>query len=113
LVHATNFMASPNYKHLDRGEDQVLAFSRGDYLFVFNFSPDRSYTDYGIPVSPGKYELVLCTDESAFGGFDRIDKSHMYYSQQLPLDAKQHQLMLYLPARTGAVYKKKHIRSVH
>lgn len=113
LVHATNFMASPNYKHLAREEDQVLAFSRGDYLFVFNFSPDRSYTDYGIPASAGKYQLVLCTDQPEFGGFDRVDMNHMYYTQQLPLDAKQHQLMLYLPARTGSVFKKQHIRSVH
>ena len=30
--------------------DQVLAYERGSLLFVFNFSPSRSYSDYGLLV---------------------------------------------------------------
>lgn len=27
-------------------ERQVLIFTRGDYLFVFNFNPEKSFPDY-------------------------------------------------------------------
>ena len=42
--------------------DQVLAFKRGKLLFVFNFSPTQSFTDYGLLVEAGEYEVVLNTD---------------------------------------------------
>ena len=35
--------------------------------YIFNFHPEQSYTDYGIPVSDGKYKFVLSTDELDFG----------------------------------------------
>lgn len=113
LVNQSKLISKANHQHKANDGDQVLAFSRGDYLFVFNFNPNRSFTDYGIPVSAGKYKLVLSTDQPEFGGFDRVDQAHMYYSQALPLDHKQHQLLLYLPARTGLVFQRMPIRSVH
>ena len=42
--------------------DQILAYKRGDLLFVFNFSPSRSYVGYGFMVPEGKYKVVLNTD---------------------------------------------------
>ncbi len=48
--------------------DQVLAYMRGDLLFVFNFSPTRSFTDYGFLVPTGSYSVVLDTDNKEFGG---------------------------------------------
>lgn len=43
---------------LSNAGDQVLAFERRDFLFVFNFS-SRSYRGYKIPCTPGVYSLVL------------------------------------------------------
>ena len=40
----------------DNRPDQVLAFERGDYVFVFNFNPVRSFTDYGIQMQSGKIQ---------------------------------------------------------
>ena len=48
--------------------DQVLAYSRGALIFVFNFSPTRSFTDYGFMVPEGKYVTVLNTDAVNYGG---------------------------------------------
>ncbi|MBR1379591.1 MAG: alpha amylase C-terminal domain-containing protein [Bacteroidaceae bacterium] len=85
--------------------DQVLAFTRGDLLFVFNFSPDRSFTDYGFLVKEGSYRVVLNTDSSAFGGNDLTDDSVEHFTMSDKLYARQHKgwLQLYIPARTAMV----------
>ena len=86
--------------------DSVLAFHRGLFLFVFNFNPEQSFTDYGIPLGQGKYKVVLNTDSGRFGGFDRIDEEFHYYTLPGKDVKKQHYLKLYLPARTALVLKK-------
>jgi 1,4-alpha-glucan branching enzyme len=91
---------------LDNKPDKVLAYHRGLFLFVFNFNPTKSFTDYGIPLGAGKYKIVLNTDSGRFGGQDLVDEDISYYT--LPsggLDS-QHYLNLYLPARTALVLKK-------
>ncbi|NOY96598.1 MAG: 1,4-alpha-glucan-branching enzyme [Chlorobi bacterium] len=83
--------------------DKVLAFHRNKYLFVFNFNPVQSFTDYGIPLGPGKYKIVLSTDSGRFGGQDRIDEFLTYYTMPTGGLDSQHYLKLYLPARTALV----------
>ena len=87
--------------------DQVLAFTRGDLLFVFNFSPDRSFTDYGFLVKEGSYRVVLNTDSSAFGGNNLTDDTIEHFTMSDQLYARQHKgwLQLYIPARTAMVLK--------
>ena len=54
-------------------DDKVIAYERGGLLFVFNFSPDRSFTDYTIPVSqPCDYEVLFTSDDWCYGGFGRM-----------------------------------------
>ena len=85
---------------------------RGELLFVFNFNPNISFTDYGIPVT-GKFKVVLDTDDPAFDGFDRIDRKTIYMSirkaQRNIINAPLY-LYLYLPARTAIVFKKEPVR---
>ena len=87
--------------------DQVLAFMRGSLLFVFNFSPSRSYNDYGFLVPEGKYSVVLNTDNPDFGGFKLTDDSVEHFTQHDPLyaDGKKGWLKLYLPARMAMVLR--------
>jgi len=102
------------YRIMEMNDDKVIAFSRGDYLFVFNFHPSRSYTDYGIPLT-GKYKITLETDDPKFGGFNRLDRSVTYSSirksDKQTLNMPFH-LYLYLPARTAIVFKKLTTRKV-
>ncbi|MBN2805330.1 MAG: alpha amylase C-terminal domain-containing protein [Prolixibacteraceae bacterium] len=84
--------------------DQVLVYSRGDLLFVFNFHPDQSYTDYGIPHAPGKFRLVLNTDAGYFGGYDRVDDRIPYYTIPVNGNSNEHHLRLYIPARSAMVF---------
>ena len=89
--------------------DQILAFERGDILFVFNFSPTRSFADYGFLVKKGEYHVVLNTDAKAFGGNGLADDSVIHFTNFDPLyeaDGKEW-LKLYVPARSAVVLKKK------
>lgn len=93
--------------------DQILAYERGVLLFVFNFSPTRSYTDYGIQVAPGKYEIILDTDDKRFGGFGNIDHSIHYYPQRMGGVSGSNWLKLYLPPRVALVIKRFPSRSIY
>ena len=70
-----NFQATPVTEIWHDDGDQVLCYMRGDLVFVFNFSPTRSYTDYGFLVPTGSYEVVLNTDAKEFGGNGFADDS--------------------------------------
>ena len=99
------------YLVLDNRGDQVLAFGRGELVFVFNFSPTRSYSDYGIGTGAGKFRIELDTDRPEYGGQGRVDDGLTYYTQT---DfEKRHWLKLYLPARCALVLKRIQVRRVH
>ncbi|MBQ8227044.1 MAG: alpha amylase C-terminal domain-containing protein [Bacteroidaceae bacterium] len=89
--------------------DQILAYSRGELIFVFNFSPTRSYTDYGFMVPEGAYEVVLNTDAPAFGGNGLTDDSICHFTNFDPLLKRDGKgwLKLYIPARTAMVLRRK------
>lgn len=88
--------------------DQVLAFGRGNYIFVFNFNPSESYPDYGFLVPKGSYRMVLNSDSKKFGGNGLVDESQLHYTipDNLYMHTDKEWLKLYLPARTSFVLKK-------
>jgi len=90
----------------DNDGDKILAFHRGPYLFVFNFHPLDSFSDYGIPLGEGKYRIVLNSDNGRYGGYDRIDEELAYYTLPVAGPDSQHYLKLYLPSRTALVLKR-------
>jgi 1,4-alpha-glucan branching enzyme len=96
----------------DNTNDKVIAFMRGELLFVFNFHPTVSFTDYGIPLK-GKFRIVLDTDDPLYGGFNRIDRNTEYLSirkaERNIINAPLY-LYLYLPSRTAQVFKKVPVR---
>ena len=109
LIHGErNFQALPLLKVRDSDGDQVLAYRRGEWIFVFNFHPQRSYTDYGFLTSPGIYRVVLNTDDPRFGGYGLTDDTveHPTHCYALYASENKEWLKLYLPARTAAVLKR-------
>lgn len=104
-----NFNRTPVQEIWHNDGDQVLAYMRGELLFVFNFSPVRSFTDYGFLVPVGSYDVVLDSDNKAFGGNGLNDDTMTHLTNHDPLYADAHKawLKLYLPARTALVLKKK------
>jgi len=87
-------------------DDKVIAFSRSNLIFIFNFHPEKSFYDYMFDVPPGKYKMVLNCDEKRFGGHARLEDNQTYFTC---FDQEQHQytgmnmLSLYLPSRTALV----------
>ena len=51
-----NIQKTPVVEVWHNDGDQVLAYSRNDMVFVFNFSYNRSFTDYGFMVPQGAYD---------------------------------------------------------
>ncbi len=90
---------------LENDGDQVLVFKRSDLVFVFNFNPSQSFTDYGIPIYAGKFKIILNSDDPEFGGFSRVDNSIVHFTSPVVPMSGQHQLKLYLPNRTALVLK--------
>jgi len=103
-----NFQKTPVQEVWHNDGDQILAFSRGDLLFVFNFSPNRSYTDYGFIVPQGAYDVVLNTDSKLYGGNELADDSVRHFTNYDPIYEKDGKgwLKLYIPARSAVVLKK-------
>jgi 1,4-alpha-glucan branching enzyme len=96
----------------ENSQDKIIAFMRGELLFVFNFHPTTSFTDYGIPVR-GKFRILIDSDDPDFGGFDRIDRNGVYMSirktERHILNVPFH-LYLYLPSRTALVLKREPVK---
>ena len=95
-----------NHVKTDQG-DLVIAFERAGLLFVFNFHPSSSYTDYGLAVHGGKYKTQLCSDQPEFGGFNRFDTGMVHMTQVEHSFGLKQNLKLYLPSRTGIILQRK------
>jgi 1,4-alpha-glucan branching enzyme len=100
-----NFQNRPVQEIWHNDGDQVLAFSRKDLIFVFNFSHNRSFTDYGLLVPEGSYSIVLNTDAERFDGNALVDDTQVHFTQYDRLHARRKKgwLMRCLPARTALV----------
>jgi len=107
-----NFQSLPVVKLWEKDDDQVLAFMRGDYVFVFNFNPFKSFDGYGILAPGAKYRTVLSTDNPDFGGYGNIDETidHLTLPDPLYTPHGVEWLKLYLPARSAMVLRKVHTR---
>lgn len=108
LKGVKSFQTTPVQEIWHNDEDQVLAFQRKDLIFVFNFNPKKSFTDYGFLVTPGKYMAVLNTDSPLYGGNGLTDDTVEHFTVADPLYAREKKewLKIYIPARTAVVLKK-------
>lgn len=103
-----DFQASAVEKLWEKDDDQILAFMRGDLIFVFNFNPNKSFADYGLLAPEGEYEIILDSDATIYGGFGNIDTSihHFTMEDKLYKPSGKGWLRMYLPARTSQVLRR-------
>ncbi len=108
LKSVKNIQKTPVTEIWHNDGDQILAFMRGDLIFVFNFNPTRSFTDYGFLVPTGSYDVVLNTDAKEFGGNGFADDtiSHLTNYDEAYVNERKEWLKLYIPARSAVVLKK-------
>jgi len=87
------------YVSLKHEDDKIIAYERAGLLFVFNFHPTKSFTDYKVGLNlSGSLKIVLNSDNAEYGGHNRIDndityptsdgewsgrKNHIYVSKNL------------------------------
>ncbi len=91
---------------MDQGA-QTMVFHRGGLVFVFNFSPSTSLPDYPIEVpAPGKYRLVLTTDDALFGGVHDLSATPEPDHFSYPSPDGRHFMQIYNKCRTASVFKK-------
>lgn len=89
--------------------DKMMAYERNHVVFAFNFHPNRSFSGYFIPVNePGEYKVLLTSDNSKYGGQDRVSMAQTYQTETLP-DGRVG-FLIYLPSRCCVVLKKKVVR---
>ena len=89
--------------------DKVVVYGRGEYLFVYNFNPVRSFTDYGVLVPHGEYKILLNSDNNEFGGNELVDENQIYQTISDTVYGAEDKgwLKMYLPVRTALILKRK------
>lgn len=86
-------------------QDKILIYTKGKFLFIFNFHPKRCFDGYFVPAGEaGTYAVVLTSDDEKFDGFGRVDSSVLYESKETP--DGWYGFKCYLPSRSAIVMKK-------
>ena len=89
-----------NYSHV---ENHILAFSRGNLFFVFNFHPTESFENYCVDVpQDASYNLIFDSDRDEFCGYSRLEwnqKINSFYRDNRRF------ISLYLPSRTVLLFQ--------
>ncbi|MEG0795635.1 MAG: alpha-amylase family glycosyl hydrolase [Odoribacter sp.] len=103
LVKSAGFLVERPQLLVVNEEKQLLIIKRKDYIFVFNFSPQRSYAEFVFAADPGKYQMVLNTDSHCFNGGGRLvdDQEHFTMFRK-----GGQTLCLYIPTRIAMVLRK-------
>jgi 1,4-alpha-glucan branching enzyme len=92
------------YISLKHEGDKVVVFERAGLLWIFNFHPTQSFTDYRVGVEQaGTYRVVLNTDSKEFGGFERVDTSTRFFTTPSEWNGRKNYTQVYIPTRTALV----------
>ncbi len=87
--------SSQAYVSLKNNKDKVLVYERAGLLFIFNFHPVQSYTDYRVGVEEsGEYHVALSSDEKRFGGFDNIAIDSKYFTTPMGWNGRKNWLQV-------------------
>ena len=104
LTELLKELSEPHAHYVEINDySRSVSFLRSNLLFAFNFSPDVSLTGHQILAPSGSYEVVWSTDDTAFGGQGRIDRSVRHFTRP---QGDLHFIRAYLPARTATVFRK-------
>jgi 1,4-alpha-glucan branching enzyme len=102
LARNESFFAHPLQSLVQHESDHVLIFRRGEWVFAFNFHPEKSFTDYRFEAAAGAYTTILDSDAAAFNGFARVNSEVAHFTLH---ENGRDYLQLYLPSRTACVLK--------
>jgi 1,4-alpha-glucan branching enzyme len=73
-------------------------------VFVFNFHPTNSYSDWRIPVPDAvDYQMVLNTDNKEFAGHGLVEENQKFVWQPVGTHGRKQSVQVYVPARSAIV----------
>ncbi|KXS96573.1 hypothetical protein AC578_1954 [Pseudocercospora eumusae] len=92
------------YISLKNENDKVIVFERAGLLWIFNFHPSSSFTDYRVGVEhAGTYRIVLNTDDAAFRGLGRVQNDSRFFTTDFAWNNRKNFLQVYIPTRSALV----------
>ncbi len=104
LIRDNDILTSLPARQLNMDEaNKTIIFERNNLIFIFNWHPSNSIPDYKFHCPAGNYRIILNTDDSKFGGFNRVDMK-MHYLAHPP--GENSMMSIYLPNRMAMVLKK-------
>ena len=79
-------------KHED---NKLITFERGEFYWIFNFHPTKSFPDYRVGVThPGKYEIMLDTDAAEYGGHSRMQAGVSFFTEPKAWDDRPNSMLV-------------------
>ncbi|XP_026508410.1 1,4-alpha-glucan-branching enzyme [Terrapene carolina triunguis] len=105
LEERFGWLASPPAFVTENHEsNKVIIFERANLIFIFNFHPSKSYTEYRVGAeTPGKYKIALDSDAPEYGGHQRLDHNTEYFTEQYSHNFRSNSLLVYIPSRVAIV----------
>ncbi len=103
MAKAQKVLSGHDRQLMLHNEDKVMAYTKGDALFIFNFHCNKSFDGYFIPTEQtGDYDVVLSTDDHCYGGYAAV--AHQRYTAYRHDDGRIG-FQIYIPSRTAIVLK--------
>lgn len=101
-IKTNNILSATDAQQVNMdGANKVIAFVKNGLIFIFNFSTGNSIFGYKLQVpEKSTYRIILNSDRPEFGGFNRIDDSIDYTTDE------NQNINVYLTNRTALVLKK-------
>ncbi|EDL75919.1 glucan (1,4-alpha-), branching enzyme 1, isoform CRA_b [Rattus norvegicus] len=105
LEETCGWLSAPQAYVSEKHEgNKTITFERAGLLFIFNFHPSKSYTDYRVGTAmPGKFKIVLDSDAAEYGGHQRLDHSTDYFAEAFEHNGRPYSLLVYIPSRVALI----------
>lgn len=105
LEERCGWLSAPQAYVSEKHEDnKTITFERAGLLFIFNFHPSKSYTDYRVGTAlPGKFKIVLDSDAPEYGGHQRLDHNTDYFTEAFEHNGRPYSLLVYIPSRVALI----------
>lgn len=99
------WLAAPQaFISLKNENDKVVVFERAGAVFIFNFHPTNSYSDYRIGIDvAGTYRIVLNSDKKEVGGHGRLEDSTRFVTTPMEWNGRKNWTHIYIPSRVAIV----------
>uniref|UniRef100_A0A7N5JDZ9 1,4-alpha-glucan-branching enzyme n=1 Tax=Ailuropoda melanoleuca TaxID=9646 RepID=A0A7N5JDZ9_AILME len=94
LEERCGWLSAPQAHVSEKHEaNKIIAFERAGLLFIFNFHPSKSYTDYRVGTTC-TFKIVLDTDAAEYGGHQRLDHNTDFFSEDFKHNERPYSLLV-------------------